>query len=86
DNPTQKRAEEGPEGDHPAATMQTSQGAVAASPQAPPAAGHTRADRPWARRSRPRQATAESGAALALASRPGARNHQRTGGRSMVVG
>ncbi|KAL0151748.1 hypothetical protein M9458_052974 [Cirrhinus mrigala] len=50
--PTQKRAEEGPEGDHPAATMQTSQGAVAASPQAPPAAGHTRADRPWARRSK----------------------------------
>ncbi|KAL0186725.1 hypothetical protein M9458_018395, partial [Cirrhinus mrigala] len=47
--PTQKRAEEGPEGDHPAVTMQTSQGAVAASPQAPPAAGHTRADRPWAR-------------------------------------
>ncbi|XP_050958766.1 basic salivary proline-rich protein 4-like [Labeo rohita] len=50
--PTQKRAEEGPEGDHPAATMQTSQGGVAASPQAPPAAGHTRADRPWARRSK----------------------------------
>ncbi|KAL0161188.1 hypothetical protein M9458_044913, partial [Cirrhinus mrigala] len=50
--PTQKRAEEGPEGDHPAATMQTSQGAMAASPQAPPAAGHTRADRPWARRSK----------------------------------
>ncbi|XP_050985773.1 basic proline-rich protein-like [Labeo rohita] len=44
--PTQKRAEESPEGDHPAATMQTSQGAAAASPQAPPAAGHTRADRP----------------------------------------
>ncbi|KAL0201498.1 hypothetical protein M9458_004685, partial [Cirrhinus mrigala] len=50
--PTQKRAEEGPEGDHPAATMQTSQGGVAASPQVPPAAGHTRADRPWARRSK----------------------------------
>ncbi|KAL0149454.1 hypothetical protein M9458_055242 [Cirrhinus mrigala] len=50
--PTQKRAEEGPEGDHPAATMQTSQEGVAASPQAPPAAGHTRADRPWARRSK----------------------------------
>ncbi|XP_050982026.1 mucin-1-like [Labeo rohita] len=83
--PTQKRAEEGPEGDHPAATMQTSQGGVAASPQVPPAAGHTRADRPWARRSkgppplagaqqsqgaRPRQATAEIGPALTRASRP----------------
>ncbi|XP_050994901.1 basic salivary proline-rich protein 4-like [Labeo rohita] len=44
--PTQKRAEEGPEGDHPAATMQTSQGGVAASPQVPPAAGHTRAPPP----------------------------------------
>ncbi|KAL0152487.1 hypothetical protein M9458_052210 [Cirrhinus mrigala] len=95
--PTQKRAEEGPEEDHPAATMQTSQGAVAASPQAPPAPGHTRADRALgpviqgpptpqpgpskARGARPRPATTESGPALTRASCPGARNQQRTGGR-----
>ncbi|KAL0199106.1 hypothetical protein M9458_007646, partial [Cirrhinus mrigala] len=40
--PTQKRAEESPEGGHLAATVQTPQGAAVASPQAP-AAGHTRA-------------------------------------------
>ncbi len=81
------------------------QGAVAASPQAPPAVDHTRADRALgpetqrpptpqsgpskASRARPRQATAESGPALTRASRPGARNHQRTGGilhrQGMVV-
>ncbi len=43
-----------------------------------------------ASRARPRQSTAESGPALARASCPGARNHQRTGGilhrQGMVVG
>ncbi|KAL0152179.1 hypothetical protein M9458_051902 [Cirrhinus mrigala] len=72
--PTQKRAEEGPEGDHPAATMQTSQGGVAASPQVHagsrphqsrtgPGPGDPRAPTPSrgpakARGARPRQATA----------------------------
>ncbi len=75
-------------------------------PQAPPAADHPRADRALgpetqrpptpqsgpskASRARPRQSTAESGPALARASCPGARNHQRTGGilhrQGMVVG
>ncbi len=91
---TQKRAEESPKVWPPTATVQTPQGAVAASPQAPPAIDHTRADRALgpetqrpptpqsgpskASRARPRQATAESGPALTRASCPGARNHQRT--------
>ncbi|KAK2899178.1 hypothetical protein Q8A67_010596 [Cirrhinus molitorella] len=43
-HPEKGRGEPG--GGHPAATMQTPQGVTAASPQAPPAVGHTRADRP----------------------------------------
>ncbi|CAM4641753.1 unnamed protein product [Leuciscus chuanchicus] len=95
-----------PEGGTPDSHSIDTQGAVMASPQAPPAADHTRADRPLgpeiqgpptpqpgpskASRARPRQATAESGPALARASCPGARNHQRTGGilqrQGMMVG
>ncbi len=82
-------------------------GAVAASPQAPPAADHTRADRalgpetqrPPTPQSGPSKASRPGpanrpptrvGRALARASCPGARNHQRTGGilhrQGMVVG
>ncbi|XDV26245.1 hypothetical protein PO909_030004 [Leuciscus waleckii] len=95
-----------PEGGTPDSHSIDTQGAVMASPQAPPAADHTRADRPLGpeiqgpptpqpgpskvSRARPRQATAESGPALARASCPGARNHQRTGGilqrQGMMVG
>ncbi len=55
-------------------------------PKAPtPQSGPSKASR-----ARPRQSTAESGPALARASCPGARNHQRTGGilhrQGMVVG
>ncbi|CAM4576947.1 unnamed protein product [Leuciscus chuanchicus] len=95
-----------PEGRTPDSHSIDTQGAVMASPQAPPAADHTRADQPLgpeiqgpptpqpgpskASRARPRQATAESGPALARASCPGARNHQRTGGilqrQGMMVG
>ncbi len=56
----------------------------------PPKAPHPTSGPSKASRARPRQSTAESGPALARASCPGARNHQRTGGilhrQGMVVG
>ncbi len=55
-----------------------------------PKAPHPQSGPSKASRARPRQSTAESGPALARASCPGARNHQRTGGilhrQGMVVG
>ncbi len=95
-----------PEGGTPDSHSVGAPGCRGGKPQAPPAVDHPRADRALgpqtqrpptpqsgpskASRARPRQSTAESGPALARASCPGARNHQRTGGilhrQGMVVG